>query len=67
MLGDLNIDRVNQLISRVSDVSTRLLSERTLVESQLFNVTAYNCLACFQLYNGYQYNIMRELAKHIDP
>ncbi len=67
MLGDLNIDRVNQLISRVSDVSTRLLSERTLVESQLFNVTAYNCLACFQLYNGYQYSIMRELAKHIDP
>lgn len=67
MLGDLNIDRVNQLISKVSDVSTRLLSERAIVESKLFNVTAYNGLACFQLYNGYQYKIMKELAKHIDP
>jgi hypothetical protein len=67
MIGDLSTNKANTLLRRASAASTYLLSQRTALESKLFPVTAYNSVACAQIYRDYQYNIFTELAKHVSP
>ena len=67
MIGDISTEEANKLLRRVSEASTYLLSQRTALESKLFPVTAYNSVACAQIYRGYQYKIFRQIAEHITP
>ncbi len=67
MIGDIGTQEANMLLRRVSAASTYLLSQRTALESKLFPVTAYNSVACAQIYRDYQYNMFKELARHVSP
>ncbi len=67
MIGDISTNKANTLLRRASAASTYLLSQRTALESKLFPVTAYNSVACAQIYRGYQYNLFIKLAEHISP
>ncbi|MFW9831844.1 MAG: hypothetical protein ACFFD8_08715 [Candidatus Thorarchaeota archaeon] len=67
MIGNISTTDANQLLRRASAASTYLLSQRTALESKLFPVTAYNSVACAQIYRGYQYKIFKQLADHISP
>jgi len=67
MIGDISTYKANTLLRRASAASTYLLSQRTALESKLFPVTAYNSVACAQIYRGYQYNLFKQLAEHISP
>jgi hypothetical protein len=66
-LGEISTKDANKLLRRASEASTYLLSQRTALESKLFPVTAYNSVACAQIYRGYEYKIFKELANHISP
>ncbi len=67
MIGDISTNKANTLLRRASAASTYLLSQRTALESKLFPVTAYNSVACAQIYRGYQYGLFKQLAEHIAP
>lgn len=67
MIGDISTKKANALLRRASAASTYLLSQRTALESKLFPVTAYNSVACAQIYRGYQYNLFKQLAERITP
>ncbi|MDO8056925.1 MAG: hypothetical protein Q6361_08700, partial [Candidatus Hermodarchaeota archaeon] len=67
MIGDISTQDANNLLRRASEASTYLLSQRTALESKLFPVTAYNSVACAQIYRGYQYDIFKQLATKVTP
>jgi len=67
MIGDITTQDANNLLRRASEASTYLLSQRTALESKLFPVTAYNSVACAQIYRSYQYDLFKHLANHITP
>ncbi len=67
MIGDISTNKANALLRRASKASTYLLSQRTALESKLFPVTAYNSVACAQIYRGYQYEIFKKLSTKISP
>ncbi|MFX0079953.1 MAG: hypothetical protein ACFE8O_12005, partial [Candidatus Hermodarchaeota archaeon] len=67
MIGDISTNKANTLLRRASAASTYLLSQRTALESKLFPVTAYNSVACAQIYRGYQYNLFKQLVDKISP
>lgn len=66
-LGEISTKEANKLLRRASEASTYLLSQRTALESKLFPVTAYNSVACAQIYRGYEYSIFKQLANSISP
>ena len=62
----MNVAETNELIRYVSDTFDRMISDRGLLESQLFPVTAYICVA---FYNSYDilYDILKKVSEKISP
>ncbi len=62
----MNVKEANELISHLSDVIDSQVNKRGLVESQLFPVTAYICVAFYNTYDCL-YNILKKISEKITP
>jgi hypothetical protein len=62
----LNVQEINELIAHASELVDYQVSKRGLLETQLFPVTAYICVA---FYNAYDilYEILKKVAEKISP
>jgi len=62
----LNVREFNELIAHASELVDYQISKRGLLETQLFPVTAYICVA---FYNAYDmlYEVLKKVAEKISP
>jgi hypothetical protein len=62
----LNVQEVNELIAHASELVDYQVSKRGLLETQLFPVTAYICVA---FYNAYDmlYDVLKKVSEKISP
>ncbi|MHA1301430.1 MAG: hypothetical protein ACTSO9_18565 [Candidatus Helarchaeota archaeon] len=65
----ISTEEANELIFLLSENTRKNLLARTAVESQLFPVSTYICVACYQLYDqSFQYNIVKKMVDNgCDP
>ncbi len=62
----MDVESANAQIRHLSDVFTKILLERGLLESKLFPVNAYICLAFYQTYDQL-YSLMKQVWDRITP
>ncbi|MEJ2251285.1 MAG: hypothetical protein P8Y70_12855 [Candidatus Lokiarchaeota archaeon] len=62
----MNVKETNDLIRYTSDVLDKQISERGLLESQLFPVTAYICVSFYNTYDML-YDILKKVAEKSTP
>jgi len=68
MLGDISDEETNDIIMMMSKSVRRNMLKRNIVESQIFPVTHYICVACYILYDqSYLYNILKKITSNISP
>ena len=61
----ISTDEANELIAIMSENVREGLLSRTAVESQLFPVSTYISVACYQLYDqSFQYNVVKDMIKN---
>ncbi|NVM02789.1 MAG: hypothetical protein HWN67_10660 [Candidatus Helarchaeota archaeon] len=68
--SNITTEEANKLIKMMSEnVRKGLMSGRVDVESQLFPVSTYICIACHQLYDQeFQFRILKDMVEHgCDP
>ena len=68
--SNITTEEANKLIKMMSEnVRKALMSGRIDVESQLFPVSTYICIACHQLYDQeFQFKILKDMVEHgCDP
>jgi hypothetical protein len=62
----MNVKEANELIRYTSDVLDKQISDRGLLESQLFPVTAYICVAFYNTYDML-YDILKKVSEKTTP
>ncbi|MFX1450001.1 MAG: hypothetical protein ACFFCM_04100 [Promethearchaeota archaeon] len=61
--SSISTEEANELIYIMSENVRKGLFGREVIESQLFPVTTYICIACHQLYDqSFQYNIVKQMV-----
>ena len=65
-INTLQVAEINEQISHLSKVFSKIVLERSLLESKLFPVNAYICVGFYQCYDQL-YSVMKQVWDRITP